>query len=62
MIIHKTRNIRYSFKKVEHSSRLTLARGYLCNHAIGIGNDFKMSFRWDKVTCKNCLKQKKGDE
>lgn len=58
MIIHKTRNIPCSFRKVEHSSRLTLARGYLCNGAIGIGNDYKMSFRWNKVTCKNCLKHK----
>ena len=32
-------------------------RRYLCNQATNITSD-KCSYRWNKVTCKNCLKQK----
>lgn len=30
---------------------------YLCNQAV-TPNEDKLVYRWDKVTCKNCLKQK----
>lgn len=30
---------------------------YLCNHAVGPGKKQKLTTKWAKVTCKNCLKQ-----
>lgn len=30
---------------------------YLCNQAVGT-TPSKSSYRWDKVTCKNCLRGK----
>lgn len=32
-------------------------RRYLCNQAVNVTRD-KCSYFWNKVTCKNCLKQK----
>lgn len=32
---------------------------YLCNHAVGPGQKEKLSKRWGKVTCQNCLNRKK---
>jgi hypothetical protein len=49
-IIHKSlHSIRYGNPEGEY---------YLCNEAVKVNSD-KMSYRWNKVTCKNCLKQRK---
>lgn len=45
--------------KTFHSIRYGKGEYYLCNQAVNVTPE-KVVYRWDKVTCKNCLKHKEG--
>ena len=58
MIIHKAVYHRDEFITPKGSCVLRKKMIYLCNFAVNPTKE-KLSYRWNKVTCKNCLKQKK---
>jgi len=57
MIIHKLIFSKEYFEKIPNTTRLRRSYLYLCNQAVTPTLN-KLSYRWNKVTCKNCLKQK----
>lgn len=60
MKIHKSVYHRDEIVTPQYSYVLRKKLIYLCNFAVNSKKE-KMSYRWNKVTCKNCLKHKKPD-
>jgi hypothetical protein len=60
VIIHKLSYSKDSYENEGSNGPLRKLKRYFCIQACSTTKD-KLSYRWDKVTCKNCLKWRKKE-